>query len=124
MQEIGKKVWAIPEGYIPGKSVSEEPALVSHETACLLNVTHQDAEVSITVFFRDREPVGPYRVRVPARRTVHLRFTDRTNPAPIPRDTDYAPWFDGNVPIILQYKRLDSRYPNIALLSPIAYPVG
>lgn len=28
-------------------------------------------------FYRDREPVGPYRLIVPARRTQHLRFNER-----------------------------------------------
>jgi hypothetical protein len=32
--------------------------------------------VTITCFFADREPAGPYTVTVPARRTLHLRFND------------------------------------------------
>jgi hypothetical protein len=43
----------------------------------------------ITVFFADREPVGPYLVTVPPRRTLHLRFNDLERPEPIPRDTPY-----------------------------------
>ena len=66
MPEIGRKRWAIAEGYIPGESVSGDPALVSHETACILNATDRDAEITIIVFFSDREPAGPYRAVVPA----------------------------------------------------------
>ena len=47
--EIGHKIWAIPEGYIPGKSVSNDRALTSHETACILNTTERDADVTITL---------------------------------------------------------------------------
>jgi len=62
--EFGSTRWAIPEGDIPGKSVApDDPALVSHEAACLLNPSGRDAEVTITLFFEDRDPVGPYRVR-------------------------------------------------------------
>ena len=118
---VGKTVWAIAEGYIPGDSASDDPALVSHETACLLNCSERDANVAITLYFADREPVGPYRVTVPARRTLHLRFNDLEDPEPVPRDTDYASLIESDVPIIVQHTRLDSRHPNIALLSTIAF---
>ena len=116
MPEIGRKQWAIAEGYIPGESSFDTPTLVSHETACLLNAADRDAHVSITVYFADRDPVGPYRVTVPARRTLHLRFNDLKDPAPIPRDTDYASVFESDVPIVVQHTRLDSRRAEIALL--------
>ena len=56
---VGHKVWAIAEGYIPSQSVSSDHALVSHETAYILNSSDEDAEISITLFFTDREPVRP-----------------------------------------------------------------
>lgn len=121
MPEIGKRIWAIPEGYIPGQSVSQEHALVSHEAACLLNAGEADARVQITLFFTDRDPVGPYRVVVPARRTLHLRFNDLEDPAPVPRDTSYASLIESDQPIVVQHTRLDSRNPAIALLSTIAF---
>src|SRR5580692_11481058 len=74
MEFIGRKHWAIAEGYIPSESSFSDPALISHETACILNAGDAPAQVQITVFFADREPVGPYRVAVAARRTLHLRF--------------------------------------------------
>ncbi len=76
MAQIGRTVWAIAEGYIPGQSVSSARALQSHETACLLNPNDRDAAVRITLYFSDRDPVGPYRVVVPGKRTLHLRFND------------------------------------------------
>ena len=121
MPKIGRTVWAIAEGYIPGQSVSDDHALISHETACLLNTTEKDADVSITLFFTDRDPVGPYRMKVDARRTLHLRFNDLTDPEPVPRDTSYASIIESTVPIVVQHTRLDSRNPNIALLSTIAF---
>lgn len=124
MQAHGCTVWAIPEGYIPSRSVGDTHDLVSHEAACFLNTGENDADVTITLFFRDREPVGPYRVKVPARRTLHLRFNDLTDPAPVPRDTSYASLIESNVPLMVQHTRLDSRQPGMALLSTIAYPAG
>ena len=119
---IGRRRWAIAEGYIPGRSVSQAAALRSHETACILNPGARAAAVTITLFFEDREPVGPYRVSVPARRTMHLRFNDLADPAPVPLDTPYASLFESDVPIVVQHTRLDSRDPHIALLSTMAFP--
>ena len=121
MSPIGHLRWAIAEGYIPSESTGPEPAMTSHETACLLNAGDADAHVAITIFFRDRDPVGPYRVTVPARRTLHLRFNDLEDPEPVPRDTDYASVIESDVPIVVQHTRLDSRQPAHALLSTMAY---
>jgi hypothetical protein len=121
MDAIGRRRWAIAEGYIPSESAFSDRALVSHETACILNASDHDAQVRITIFFANREPVGPYRVIVQARRTLHLRFNDLDDPQPIPRDTDYASVFECDVPIIVQHTRLDSRRAEIALLSTVAY---
>jgi hypothetical protein len=98
MQPIGRRRWAIAEGYIPSQSSFTDTALVSHETACILNAGDQQAHVSITLFFADREPVGPYRVTIAPRRTLHLRFNDLKEPAPVPRDTDFSSVFEADVP--------------------------
>ena len=121
MDAIGRKRWAIAEGYIPSQSAFTDRTLVSHETACILNAGDRDAHVTITIFFANRGPVGPYRVTVAAGRTLHLRFNDLEEPHPIPRDTDYASIFESDVPIIVQHTRLDSRRAELALLSTVAY---
>ena len=84
MEAIGRKRWAIAEGYIPSASSFSDPALISRETACILNPGAREARVAITVFFAGRAPVGPFRVTVGARRTLHLRFNDLSDPQPIP----------------------------------------
>jgi hypothetical protein len=121
MESIGCKRWAIAEGYIPSESSFSDRSLISHETACILNAGDQEAHVNITIFFANREPVGPYRVAVAARRTLHLRFNDLTEPAVVPRDTDYSSVFESDVPIIVQHTRLDSRHAEVSLLSTTAY---
>jgi hypothetical protein len=118
---IGRQRWAIAEGYIPGGSTGPEPEMTSHETLCFLNTGEQDASVEITLYFADREPVGPYRLTVPARRTLHRQLNHLEDPEPVPRDTDYACLIDSNVPIVVQHTRLDSRQAENALLSTMAY---
>jgi hypothetical protein len=96
--------------------------LLSHEAFCVLNTGDADAHIEVTLFFTDREPVGPYRVEVGARRTWHFRFNDLDDPEPLPLDTDYASVIRSDVPIVVQHTRLDSRAADIALLSTMAYP--
>lgn len=124
MSKPGRTSWAIAEGFIPSDSVSQDPALVSHEAACILNAGDPEARVTIMTYFADREPAGPYRIVVPARRCMHLRFNDLKDPEPIPRDTSYASVIESDVPIVVQHSRLDSRNPAIALLSTMAFPAN
>lgn len=121
---LGRRVWVIPEGYIPARSSGPAPEMLSHETACILNTADRDARVRITLYFPDREPVGPYRVTVAARRTLHLRFNDLDDPEPVPLGADYASVFESDVPVVIQHTRLDSRQAANALISTIAYAAG
>ena len=124
MSAIGRTCWVIPEGFIPSESLpGADRPLLSHEAACILNAGDADAHVEIRVYFTDREPAGPYRVTVGARRTLHLRFNELSDPAPVPLDTDYASVITADVPIVVQHTRLDSRRAEVALLSTMAYPV-
>jgi hypothetical protein len=121
MKPIGKLRWAIAEGYIPRGSHGPAPEMTSHEAACLLNCSDTDALVAITLFFADREPVGPYHVVVQARRTRHVRFNDLTDPEPIPLGVEYSSVLESNVPIVVQHTRLDSRQSENALMTTIAF---
>jgi hypothetical protein len=111
---LGARTWVIAE---------PPPAFTSHETACILNAGDTDAHVEITLYFSDRDPVGPYHVVVPARRTRHVRFNDLEDPEPVPRATDYSSVLRSDVPIVVQHTRLDSRQEARALLTTIAHPV-
>jgi hypothetical protein len=121
MEPIGRTRWAIAEGWIPGWSNGPAPELTSHETACILNPSDEDAHVRITVFFDDREPAGPYHLTVAARRTLHQRFNELKDPEPIPVATNYASVIESDVPIVVQHTRLDSRQAENALITTIAY---
>jgi len=118
---IGKKVWAIPEGYIPTYSHTTGRELVSHEAACILNASNKEAHIKITLFFSDKDPIGPYLITVPPRRTKHIRFNDLKDPQPIPKGVDYASLIESDVEIIVQHTRLDSRQAENALMTTIAY---
>jgi hypothetical protein len=115
--------WVIADGYIP-EGRDPDPRFDSHETACILNAGGQTVQVTIHLYFADRDPLGPFQVMIPAHRTLHLRFNDLYDPVAVPRGTDFAAVFDSDAPVVVQHTRLDSRDPRLALLSTIAYPAA
>jgi hypothetical protein len=119
---IGRRTWAIAEGYIPSWSHGPEPQMTSHETVCILNASVQEAHIEIMIFHSDREPVGPYRLTLPAQRVKHVRFNELTDPEPISTDTDFASVIESDVPIVVQHTRLDSRQAENALMTTMAFP--
>ena len=90
---VGDKHWAITEGWIPP---------LGDKTLSLLNLSPQNANVQVTVFYSDRDPVGPYRLTVPAERLRRVRFDCLKDPEPIPHATEYALTIDSDVPIVVQ----------------------
>jgi hypothetical protein len=121
MAVLGRRQWAIAEGYMPGRSTGPAPDMVSHETACILSANDEAARVRLTVYFADHEPAGPYLIDIGARRTLHVRFNDLTTPEPIPKDTDFSSVLESNVPVVVQHTRLDSRQAANALLTTMAF---
>ena len=118
---IGKRRWAIAEGYIPPSSTGQGRELESHETACILNAGPRDANLTVMVYFADRGPAGPYHLTIPAQRTLHMRFNDLREPETIPVGVDFSSVIESDVPVVVQHTRLDSRQAALALLSTIAY---
>src|SRR5436189_1573060 len=101
MRRVGRTVWAIPEGYIPGQSHGPAPAMTSHEACCILNASEKEARVAITLFYENREPVGPYKFTDASRQTRHLRFNNLDEPVQIPRDTPYSSLIESDVPVVV-----------------------
>ena len=46
---IGRRHWAIAEGYIPAGSHGPAPEMISHETLCVLNAGDREANVTVTL---------------------------------------------------------------------------
>ena len=118
---IGRKQWAIAEGYIPPYSHGPAPQMTSHEAVCILNAGDDAAHIEITLYYESKEPVGPYRFDIAPRRSCHLRFNDFKDPEPIAPDTPFSSVIVSDVPIVVQHTRLDSRQAENALLSTIAF---
>jgi hypothetical protein len=117
----GGLFWVIPDGYIPPESRGE---LLSHESICVLNCGASAAKLSIDIYFEDREPLEGLIEVVEGRRTRHIRTASLERKGErIPAGTPYAITVTSDVPVIVQYSRLDTTQPELALMSVMAYPV-
>jgi hypothetical protein len=119
----GNKLWAIAGGKIPSKSTGEEPEFTSREEIYLLNTNDNEAKISITIYYSDRDPMGPYEVTVAGKRVRSIRFNDLINPEAIPLETDFGSIIESDLPIIVQHGRLDTSRGNLAISSATAYPI-
>ena len=120
----GARVWLIPDGYLATPPGDGKP-YQSHEAICVLNTGITDAHIRLDLYFEDRDPIKDIQVVVKAERTLHVRLDkpEHLNGAVIPRDVPYAMRVRSDVPIIVQYSRLDTTQTNIALMTTIAYPL-
>lgn len=120
MTSGGKLRWFVPDGYLPAES---SHGVQSHEAACLLNVSDEDAHVAFTFYFEDLDPIGSVELTVAARRTWHVRLDDSATLGGIelPRRVPYAYAVTSDVPIVLQHSRLDTSAGGYTLFTTLAY---
>ncbi len=109
MDDIGQKIWAIAGSHIPMGQTGEEPEFTSRDSLWMLNTGDEDADVEVTIYYADREPVGPYPLEVGARRVRQVRVNDLIDPEAIPLETDYGAVVVASVPIVVQFSTMDTR---------------
>jgi hypothetical protein len=115
----GAKVWLIPDGFIPEESSGSQE---SHEAICVLNTSAEEARLSISFYFEDREPIKNVEVVIPPERTRHVR-TDHLGGAEIPRGVPYAIRVESSVPVVVQCSRMDTTQAALSLMTAMAHPV-
>ncbi len=96
---IGQKHWAFSQGWIPP---------LGNEAVSFLNTTSADAHIQMTLYYSDRDPVGPYHFTVAAGRMKRVLFNSLRHPEPVPRATDYAGTIQSDVPIVVHHPTSDS----------------
>lgn len=116
----GKKVWFFPDGDRPPLGESE---MKGHESYVVLNPNQQDARVTFTFYFEEEEPIRDIVLTVPAERVKCFQthraehFGQRTMPVA----KQYAAKAESDVPVIIQYGRLDARQQNLAYYTTMGY---
>jgi hypothetical protein len=118
--EYGRRTWFFPDGDRP--PAGDSP-LKGHESIVILNPNERDAECRFTFYFEDKEPAADISVVVKANRVRCVQthresdFKEHT----ISVSTQYALKVQSDVPVIVQYGRLDARQANLAYYTVMGY---
>lgn len=116
----GKKVWLIADGFMSDTAKGE---LVSHEAVCVLNLSGNDANIKLALYFEDAEPLRGIHTVCKHERTNHIRLDKAVadDGRYVPKNTPYAVLVESDQPIVVQVSRLDVSQPEYALMTTIAY---
>jgi hypothetical protein len=121
MKNMGRKIWAIPDGYIPLKSTGREPESGSQDRITILNLNDYAAEIKITIFYQNQDPVNDYSLKVDSRRVKSLRINDLIDPEPVFLNKPYSMLIEADIEIIVQFTKKNSAHRNIAIMGTIGF---
>jgi hypothetical protein len=122
MTQVGHRRWVMPAGHMPLRATGHEPEFTSRAQLSILNAGPEAAAIVIRVYFEDREPLGPFRLRVEGRRARAVRFNDLIDPQALPLETPFAAVLESDVPVVVQFTRQDTSQAACALTGTMAFP--
>lgn len=105
----GHSRWFFSAGMIPEHGTGREPEFTSRIELCLLNTGAGEVCVRLTVFHADRDPVGPYEIRVEGRRVREQRLNDLIAPEAVPLGRPLGLVLDSDRPVVAQLRYVDTR---------------
>jgi hypothetical protein len=117
----GARTWLIPDAYIPPHTTGDLP---SHEAVCVLNTGGSNARLELSFYFEDRDPITGVGINVPGKRTRHIRTDDpgALGGVELPRGVPFAIRVNSDVPVTVQYSRLDTSQEALALMTTMGHP--
>ncbi len=114
MKTAGAREWLFADGYLPEKKGGGD--MESHEALMLFNPGIVPAQVTLDLFFTDRPPVKGVAVTVEAERvrTLRMDHAEDLGGFSLPSLTQYSLRVRSDVPIVVQFGRLDVTQPNLS----------
>ncbi len=120
MRPIGKKYWVIPDCELPPAG---DGKLKGHESVIVVNDSDRPANIAVKLFFADKNCHHGINWRVEPQRVKCFRMNDIGDMCgfEVPLETQYAMKLSSDVPIVVQYGRLDNRQTNLAYYTTLAF---
>ena len=117
---IGKKHWIIPDCELPPEG---EGVMKGHESVIVVNDSDTDAVIQVKLYFTDRDSYKEIEWHVGSDRVRCFRMNNPDDMCGfiVPMETQYAMKLSSNVPIVVQYGRLDNRQVNLAYYTTLGY---
>lgn len=117
----GAKIWYFPDGYLPEKNLIGE--MDAHEAMMFFNTSLENIEVKIDIYFSDQPPVKDIVVKVGAEsvKTIRMDHPEDIANLTIPPLVQYAVRVRSEIPIVVQFGRLDTTQNNMAYYGSMGY---
>jgi len=121
--ENGKKNWYIADGYLPYKGLEPDANFEGHEAIMILNCNEQDANIYMDIYYEDKAPIKDVKLTVAAERIKCIRVDhpDEMGGVVINRQEQYSIRIRSDVPVVVQYGRMDLAKPNLAYIGLMGY---
>jgi hypothetical protein len=119
--EEGNNVWLFPDGELP--EPDKESPYEAHEALIILNTSDKKANIKLTLYFSDKEPINDIRIDVDARRVKCIRMDkpEQLGGVSIPRHVQYALRLESDVKVAVTFGRLDTSAEKLAYYVGVAY---
>jgi len=124
MTQNGARNWFFADGYLPEKKGLG--TMEAHEALMLFNSNPAPANVRLDIYFDDQPPLKDIPVVVDAERvrTLRLDHSQDIGGRVLPPLTQYALRVRSDVPIVVQFGRLDTTQANMAYYVGVGYSCG
>jgi len=112
--EEGKNVWLFPDGELPVPD--ENSDVEAHEALMILNTSNKDANIRLSFYFEDKDPIENIPQIVEARRVKCIRIDhpDEIGGVEIQKSIQYALRVESDVKITATFGRLDTSSEKMA----------
>lgn len=119
----GKKNWFVVDGFRPPEKQGGANDYEGHECIMILNCNEKDANITIDVFFMDRDPVLGLKLTVKGQRISAFRSNDKGvfGDLELSVGLQYSLRISSDVDVIVQYGRMDINQSNLAYLATMGY---
>ena len=117
---VGKKLWILPDCELPPEG---EGKAKGHESVIVVNDSDTDAEISVKLFFTDKDAYEEIKWTVGSGRVRCFRTNNINDMCgyKVPFETQYAMKLESNCNIVVQYGRLDNTQANLAFYTTMGY---
>ena len=118
----GKNKWYIVDGYRPSPQPDPNAKYEGHESIMILNTNECDANILLSFYFEDRDPVENIPYVVPAKRIRCFKSDDKEvlGGLEIGVGVQYSLEIKSDVGVVVQYGRLDVQQSNMAYMAIMA----
>ena len=118
MKVQGSKNWVIPDA----RACYLKTARISAESIVILNMNEDAANIEMTAYYEDKEPLTNFTVKCEAKRMLKLSTEKIRNfrGKELARDIPYSLHIESDVPVVVSYSRISEDIYNMAIMPALS----